>query len=59
MFFDPNAGEYWFENKADFFDFFPEFYASQYYGFPLYFQNSWSVAQSAMSNTLRNKSLAY
>lgn len=49
LFFDPNFGEYWFENKADFFNFFPEYYRSAYKGFPLYFTGTWEVLPCALA----------
>jgi hypothetical protein len=44
-FFDPNCGEYWFERKADFCDWFQYFYEKSYAGFPCRFNSRWSVSQ--------------
>lgn len=49
LFFDPNYGEYWFEQKRDFFTFFPEFYRSAYKGFPTYFAGRWDVLPCALA----------
>ncbi len=43
VFFDPNYGEYWFQNKADFFTFFPEFYRAKYIGTFMKFNEYWTV----------------
>lgn len=42
-FFDPNYGEYWFQNKTDFFRFFPVFYQRYYKGPPFNFNGRWKV----------------
>ena len=47
LFFDPNYGEYWFEQKANFFRFFPVFYRAAYRSFPLYFDQDWEVLPCA------------
>ncbi|MGL6161658.1 YopT-type cysteine protease domain-containing protein [Microbulbifer sp.] len=46
-FFDPNYGEYWFEEKQDFFKFFKAFYRAKYKHFPCYFGHRWYVAPCA------------
>jgi len=46
-FFDPNYGEYWFENKQDFFLFFPGYYRSKYKSFPWNFAHRWEVLPCA------------
>lgn len=43
LFFDPNYGEFWFENKENFFCFFPEFYRATYLSMPYKFNMSWEV----------------
>lgn len=50
-FFDPNAGEFWFEDKQKFFEWFRIFYSASYEGFPCRFNKRWSVRQWALSNT--------
>jgi YopT peptidase len=49
-FFDPNAGEFYFENKLNFFRWFVLFYTCSYKGFPCYFNSRWSVRQWALAN---------
>jgi virulence surface antigen len=50
-YYDPNAGEFWFENKQNFFDWFTVFYESAYQGWPCNFNSSWTVRPYALSNT--------
>jgi hypothetical protein len=50
-FFDPNVGEFWFEDKRNFFEWFKVFYAASYQGFPCRFNHRWDVTQWALSNT--------
>ena len=47
LFFDPNCGEYWFENKQDFFRFFPDFYRRKYRSFPMSFDQNWDILPCA------------
>lgn len=47
MFFDPNYGEYWFEQKADFFRFFPAFYRQTYLAGLMNFDQYWEVLPCA------------
>lgn len=49
VFFDPAYGEYWFEQKDDFFHFFPVFYRAAYRSFPMYFDQAWQVLPCAKS----------
>lgn len=49
-FFDPNCGEFYFENKTKFFEWFKYFYATSYQGFPCNFSGRWSVHQWALAN---------
>jgi YopT peptidase len=47
-FFDPNYGEFWFEDKADFFAFFPGFYQAKYKRWPAKFNARWAVLPCAV-----------
>jgi hypothetical protein len=42
-FYDPNYGEVWFANRADFFPWFQLFYQKSYQGFPCNFNGRWSI----------------
>lgn len=57
-FFDPNAGEFYFESKKKFFDWFRLFYASSYQGFPCNFNGRWSVCQWALANNASTQAYA-
>ena len=48
MFFDPNYGEFWFENKADFFRFFPYFYRATYLAGFMNFNRRWAILPCAL-----------
>ena len=45
--FDPNHGEYWFQNKQDFFQFFPGYYRSAYRKKLVNFSHEWEVIPCA------------
>jgi YopT peptidase len=57
-FFDPNAGEFYFEDKRNLFRWFVVFYATSYQGFPLYYNGRWSVRQWALANNANKKDYA-
>lgn len=46
-FFDPNYGEFWFQNKNDFFNFFPHFYRDKYITRLIKFNQRWEVIPCA------------
>ena len=48
MFFDPNYGEFWFENKEDFFRFFPYFYRATYLAGIMNFNRRWEILPCAL-----------
>lgn len=50
-FYDPNAGEFYFSNKKDFFKWFEVFYRHSYQGWPCNFNGRYGVSQFALSNT--------
>jgi YopT peptidase len=49
-FFDPNVGEFYFEDKENFFKWFEVFYATSYQGFLCNFNGYWAVGQWALAN---------
>ena len=47
LFFDPNYGEFWFEDKADFFRFFPGYYRAKYLSGAMSFNKRWEILPCA------------
>lgn len=46
-FYDPNYGEFWFQNKADFYEFFKKYYRAKYNNGLMRFNREWEIIPCA------------